>query len=240
MIYNRDAFDVLPLLDDNSIHAVITDPPYGTTSKKWDKWFDLDVWWSEINRILVPNGICVMFCDQPFTSLVVMSNWENFRYDWVWDKEMNGSSLNAWKRPIKRCEDILVFSEQTPRYFVKSVLTKLEKPSSRKRLSYRTHDNKQDGTSYQINYTDFPLEVLRGFKPVRAKQGEVKHPTQKPLDLMEYLIKLYTLKGEVVLDPFMGSGTTGVAAQNLRRGFIGVESDKGYYEMAKSRMMVNV
>lgn len=231
-----DAFDVLPALRDNSVSAVITDPPYGTTSKKWDKWFDLDLWWKEINRILVPNGICVMFSDQPFTSMVVMSNWDNFRYDWLWDKEMNGSSLNAWKRPIKRSEDILVFSQQTPRWNVKSVLTKLEKPSSRKKLSYRTHDNKQDGSSYLIHYTDFPLEVLRGFRPVRAKQGVWKHPTQKPVKLMSYLINLYTREGDVVLDPFMGAGTTGVACKALNRPFIGVEKNEEYFIHAKERI----
>lgn len=235
-LHMGDSFAVIPEhVEPGSVDAIITDPPYGTISAKWDKWFDLDLWWKNAARVLKDDGIVVMFSDQPFTSMVVCSNMEQYRYDWVWDKQRNASALNAKKRPIKRSEDILVFSKNTPRYYLEDILVDLEKPIVRAKKGYRTHINKDYGEFTQTK-TGYPVEVLQGFKPVRAPLGQDKHPTEKPVDLMEFLTKLYTREGDTVLDPFMGSGSGGVAAVNLGRNFIGVEQDEKYFGWSVDRI----
>ena len=240
MLHNADCFDLLPELDDNSIDAVITDPPYGTTDHKWDKPFDLDLWWEQIRRVLKPDGVSVVFCDQPFTSLLLVSNIRQFRYEWIWDRGRVSTAFHARRRPMKTTEDILVFSEQTPRYYIDDLLEDATRQVVIKRKKYRhaTGTNEErDGGTYTPEKTNYPKETLN-YKPVRAKSrhDNNKHPTQKPEDLMDFLVSIYTKEGDVVLDPFMGSGTTGVACKNLNRKFIGIEQDTRYYEMAGERL----
>lgn len=241
MLHNADCFDVLPTLPDNSVDAVITDPPYGTTKCKWDTTFDLNGWWDEIKRI---TDVVVCFADQPFSSALVMSNPSWFRYEWVWVKDKTTQFFLANKRPMKKTEDILVFSKTPPPYNPQGLIPKVvNKKNGRHRLGKMLDQEHHLGkknvaytdTPYQQRFTNYPNELLEF-----ATEKQMEHPTQKPVELLSYLISTYTNEGDVVLDPFMGSGTTGVAAQNLNRQFIGVEQDKFYYEMATARMMVNV
>ena len=232
-IFNADCFDVLDTLDNNSIDAVITDPPYATTGKSWDTPFDLDEWWGQINRVLKDDGIAIVFADEPFSSQLVVSNIQHFRYEWIWNKTYPSGALQAWKRPLKNTEDIFVFSKKTPRYNIKQFLTPCYKTSSSPRGN-RLQDN--DEARKPTEWTGFPNEVI-SFAPVRVPRTETKlHIAQKPIELMEYLLKLYTLEGDVVLDPFMGSGSTGVACKNLDREFIGVEKNAEYFQTATNRL----
>jgi site-specific DNA-methyltransferase (adenine-specific) len=240
VLHNADAFDVFPTLDDNSIDALITDPPYGTTDHKWDEPFDLDLFWEHTKRVMKPDGVVAVFCDQPFTSLLVVSNIRQFRYEWVWDRGRVSTAFHARKRPMKTTEDIVVFSEQTPRYFIDDLLEDANPNIVIKRKKYRhaTGTNEErDGGIYTPSKTNYPKETLH-YAPVRAKSrhDNTKHPTQKPEDLMEFLVSIYTQEGDVVLDPFMGSGTTGVACKKLNRKFVGVEQDPHYFALAGGRL----
>jgi len=235
MIYNADAFDVLTELPDNSIDAVITDPPYGTTGKKWDTPFDLELWWEHINRVLKDDGVSVVFADEPFSSQLVVSNIKNFRYEWIWDKTYNSGGLHAWKRPLKHTEDILVFSKKTPPYNIQHLLI----PYTVNRKTWHNLNNRLQGIDTRKKpqkWQGFPTEIIK-MNGVRTPFREKKlHIAQKPVELMEYLIKIYTNEGDVVLDPFMGSGTTGIACKNLNREFIGVEKEENYFALAGDRL----
>ena len=234
MLHNADCFDVLSALPDNSVDCVLTDPPYATTSIKWDTQFDLDEFWREIKRVLrTPHSPAIVLADQPFTSFLIVSNLSWFRHDYIWKKPQHSGAHNARKRPFKYTEDVLVFSEQKANYFYEEVCTKLDKP---KTINYnltgvRTLGKHKEEPGQHTTYlTDYPNEVLE-FAGVRG--GE--HPTQKPTDLLEYLLRIYTREGDVVLDPFMGSGSTGVACKNLNREFIGIERDPDYFALAGDR-----
>jgi DNA modification methylase len=232
-LYNADCFDVLESLEDNSVDAVITDPPYATTGKSWDTTFDLDKWWEQINRVLKDDGVAIVFADEPFSSQLVVSNIQHFRYEWIWNKSFPSGALQAWKRPLKNTEDIYVFSKKTPRYNIKQFLTPCYKTSSSPRGN-RLQDN--DEARKPTEWTGFPTEVI-SFAPVRVPRTETKlHIAQKPVELMGWLVKLYTQEGDVVLDPFMGSGSTGVACKKLGRDFIGVELYPDYYQIAGERL----
>ena len=236
-LYNADCFDVMAEMPNKSVDVVITDPPYGTTDLKWDVPLDIDRWWSEINRVC--KGSSVVFADQPFSSRLVVANLRNFRYEWIWDRGRVSTALHAKKRPLKTTEDILVFSKKTPTYNIKHILKPALRGQKIVRKKYRhaqgvVEDN--TGGTYTPQFTNYPFETLR-HKPVRAKsRHDVKHPSEKPLDLMEWLVSIHSSEGDVVFDPFMGSGTTGVACNNLGRDFIGVEKKENYYGMAVERL----
>ena len=234
MIYNDDCFDVLASLPDNSIDAVITDPPYATTPLRWDTPIDLDEFWRQAKRLLrKPSSPVVVFADQPFTSVLVCSNLKWFRYEWMWDKHAHSGFLNAWKRPLKHTEDVVVFSEKAPIYNIQQHLKPTKKSKGfvppRTSVAYAELDRENGQSS---GWTGFLKERVE-FRAV--KSGE--HPTEKPVELMEFLVGLYTNEGDVVLDPFMGSGTTGVACKNLNREFVGVEKDENYFALAGDRLV---
>jgi site-specific DNA-methyltransferase (adenine-specific) len=242
-IFNADCFDVLDTLDDNSIDAVITDPPYATTGKSWDAPFNLDAWWIKINRVLKADGVAIVFADEPFSSQLVVSNIERFRYEWIWDKRQHSGAMAVKKRPLKHTEDIYVFSEQTPRYYPEFLLQDTDKVRSSAFVNRiqggselgEIKDNNASGT-HKTTKTGYPKEVIQ-FKSVRTPAGEKKmHIAQKPIELMEWLVQLYTEEGQVILDPFMGSGSTGVAAKNRGREFIGVEKNADYFQTATNRL----
>ena len=233
LLHNADAFDVLSALPDHSIDAIITDPPYATTPLRWDTPIDLPEFWRQVKRLLrTPNSPVVVFADQPFTSALVMSNVKWFRYEWMWDKHAHSGFLNAWKRPLKHTEDIVVFSEKAPIYNIQQHLkpTKVSKGfvPPRTSVAYAELDRENGQSS---GWTGFLKERVE-FRAVKG--GE--HPTEKPTDLMEFLVGLYTNIGDIVLDPFMGSGSTGVACKNLYRSFVGVEQDNNYFDLAVSRV----
>ena len=230
-LYNGDCFDILKELPPNSVDAVITDPPYGSTSIGWDTAPNLARWWEEVERVLrTPNSPVIVFADQPFSSRVLLSKEKWFRHDWVWKKPQHSGAQLVKYKPLKYTEDILVFSKETANYYWDAVVTELEKPktidNNLSSLGRMLGDDRTFEGKHTTKYTGFPKEVLEYASP---RKGRI-HPTQKPVELLEYLVNLYTRKGDVVLDTFMGSGSTGKACKNLDRDFIGVEMEKEYYD----------
>ena len=234
-----DCLEQMKLIPSGSIDAIITDPPYGTTACKWDSVIDFKLMWEQLNRIIKPNGAIVLFGSQPFTSRLIVSNIKNFKYEWVWNKVLHGNPFVAKYRPLKVSEDILVFSNKKHNYY--PVMTAKQKKSQRpnKHLNtVKTNKNTAFGdkkNGFAKDYEDkkaYPKNIITITNAGRNKQ----HPTQKPVELMEYLIKTYTNEGETVLDFTMGSGSTGVAAKNLNRDFIGIELDEKYFNIAKERI----
>ena len=232
MIYNDDCFDVLAMLPDNSVNAILTDPPYGTTKNKWDNAFDIAKWWQACERVITKDGAIVFTAAQPFSSQMVVSNPKWFKYEWVWSKTIGSGQLNIHHRPLNSHEVILVFSPSVAKYNPQMTAGSPYKISRKtKQWDGRGYNSQKDHTKENTGER-YPKSVLHIPNP-RIKGG---HPTQKPLELFEYLVRTYTNEGDVVLDPFMGSGTTGVACKNLNREFIGIEQDTRYYEMAGERL----
>jgi DNA modification methylase len=239
-----DCLEVMKTIPDGSIDAIITDPPYGTTACKWDSVIPFDLMWEQLNRIIKPNGAIVLFGSEPFSSALRMSNLDNWKYDWIWHKNQPSGQFNASKMPMKAYETISVFYKEQPTYNPQMV-QRTEKEI--KRLSHKSVEGVSTNTVYgdinrkslnrYENTTKYPTNVINAIKCVFNRSGEkVNHPTQKPVELMEYLIKTYTNENEKVLDFTMGSGSTMVAAQNLNRNGIGIEQDEKYFEIAEQRI----
>lgn len=223
-LYNGDCLNEMKKIEDGSVDMVLTDPPYGTTACKWDGVIPLEPMWKQLKRVTKKNGAIVLFGSQPFTSALVMSNPYDFKYSWYW-KKRPVNFLNAKKQPLRNIEDVLVFN--TKRYKPQGLLPckKINKRSN------STETNGLHGLENESNFTNYPNQVL---EIINGERG--LHPTQKPVALMEYLIKTYTNEGQTVLDFTMGSGTTGVACVKTKRDFIGIELDKEYFEIAKNRI----
>lgn len=228
-LFHGDCLEQMQLIPDGSVDMVLCDLPYGTTQNKWDAVIPFDRLWAQYRRVCKPNAAIVLTAAQPFTSALVMSNVKDFKYQWVWQKEPSGN-LNAKRRPMPEHEDVLVFSPGSVPYFPQGL-----KPTLRKRSASdnsRTENyGAQKASPYEQTVTGYPTSIL----PVAKERGG-QHPTQKPVALMEYLIRTYTNEGETVLDNTMGSGTTGVAARNTGRGFIGIERDLEYFKIAARRI----
>jgi DNA modification methylase len=235
-LYKGDCLELMKDIPDGSIDAIITDPPYGTTACKWDSVIDFDLMWEQLNRIIKPNGAIVLFGSEPFSSALRMSNIKNYKYDWVWQKDKATNHLNAKKMPMRRNENISVFYKKQCTYNpqLKKKDPKNIRPERTKRKQTECYGNMTALSSRQIPVDmSYPNETLI----FRGCFGEkVKHPTQKPVALMEYLIKTYTNENETVLDFTMGSGSTGVACVNTNRNFIGIEQDDKYFEIAEQRI----
>lgn len=222
-------------IPDESIDMVLTDPPYGTTACKWDSVIPFEPMWEQLERVIKPNGAICLFGSEPFSSALRMSNIKNYKYDWIWDKKSTNGFLNAKKRPLKRYEIISVFSNRTPVYY--PIMEERGKP--RNKISY--NHKKGDGdmvygkfkNQSSFNNLYYPTNVLEFSN---ADQKGKLHPTQKPVALLEYLIKTYTNESETVLDFTMGSGSTGVACVNTGRNFIGIELDTKYFNIAEQRI----
>jgi len=211
----------------------LADPPYGTTACKWDSVIDLELMWAQLKRIVKTNGAIAMTAGQPFTSILVGSNLRQFKYSMVWKKSQSTGHLNAWHMPMRSHEDIVVFYSKSPTYnpeLKDKPAANIRPVTNRTRRTDCYGDHKLDVHRCPPDKT-MPNSVLE----FNNAQGTV-HPTQKPIALMEYLIKTYTNKGDTVLDFAMGSGTTGVACKNLDREFIGIEKDKQYFEIASKRI----
>jgi len=228
--------ELMESIPDRSVDMVLTDPPYGTTACKWDTIIPLEPMWEQLKRVTKKNGAIVMTASQPFTSVLVTSNLKMFKYDWVWNKSRPTGVLNAKRQPLRDKEDILVFYFTQPTYNPQG-LTEVNKEVG----TGATRANKKGNATGKITQTEsgkYPQE--KGNYPRQVQKfsnaGKTVHPTQKPVALMEYLIKTYTNEGETVLDFTMGSGTTGVAAKNLGRDFIGIELDEEYFRIAKERI----
>lgn len=229
-LYNGDCLEIMDKLIDQGIKVdcILTDPPYGTTACKWDSVIPFADMWERLNKLIKPNGAIVLFGSEPFSSHLRMSNIKNYKYDWIWEKSRFSNQMLAKKQPLKIHENISVFNGNiyNPVGLIK--VNKVTKQGS------RITDNIGGGvrpTSYIQEFTNYP-KTIQKFKSV----GKTVHPTQKPVDLLEYLIKTYTNENEVVLDFTMGSGSTGVACMNTGRKFIGIELDKHYFDIAEGRI----
>ena len=232
-----DCLEVMKEIPSGSIDAIITDPPYGTTACKWDSVIDFEPMWEQLNRIIKPNGAIVLFGSEPFSSALRMSNIKNYKYDWVWQKSIGANPLLCKKRPMKYHENILLFYKKQPTY--NPQMTKGKMRNKKPMMSGNKSDENWGGSMRGIKGIDNinDLYYPRSYQYFsNANQKNKQHPTQKPVALMEYLIKTYTNENETVLDFTMGSGTTGVAAKNLNRNFIGIENDANYFEIAKDRI----
>ena len=243
-LYKGDCLEIMKSIPDKSIDAIITDPPYGTTACKWDSVIPFDLMWEQLNRIIKPNKAIVLFSSQPFTSALVMSNPKMFKYEWIWEKD-NGTNFASVKyQPFRVVENILVFGDFPITYTPKE--TKCFNPQMEIGKPYTCKSGNQTNDSAIIrqgsreNMSSYLTEnkgerYPRNIIKINRDKNKV-HPTQKPVSLMEYLIKTYTNENETVLDFTMGSGTTGVACKNLNRKFIGIEMDDKYFSIAENRI----
>jgi len=215
-------------IPDGSVDLILTDPPYGTTACKWDSVIPFEPMWEQLKRIIKKNGAIVLFGSQPFTSALIMSNPKMFKYTWVWNKHHTGQ-LNAKRQPLRNVEDIAVFYKKQCTY--NPQFTKGE-PYTVKRPNYKGSEayGKQAPHTTVSKGGRYPKQILK------FKEKMTFHPTQKPVALMEYLIKTYTNEGERALDFTMGSGTAGEACVTLRRDFIGIEHDEKYFDIATKRI----
>lgn len=237
-LIHGDCLDKMKDISDGSVDMVLCDLPYGITECKWDTAIPFEPMWGQLKRVTKKNGAIALFGSQPFTSALVMSNPKMFKYEWVWHKSKCGSAFTSKYRPQQKHETISIFGKGRINYF--PILREGE-PYYRLRKSnkegLKPNNHKLGVVSESETHNSgfrYPQTVIE-FQQKWRRQDQV-HPTQKPVALMEYLIKTYTNEGETVLDFTMGSGTTGVACKNLNRDFIGIELDAKYFEIAKQRI----
>lgn len=234
VLYNADCFDVFPQIADNSVSCILTDLPYGQTQHVWDKELPMDALWRAYKRILKPNGVVILFGQTKFTYKLIASNPAWYKYSLVWDKVLPANFLNANRMPLRTHEDLLVFYKKPPTY------------NPQKSKGQKNHSRGKAAGSVQQEYTygaytiqestgdmKHPGSILRFSKPHPAT---AKHPTEKPVALLEFLINSYTNPGDVVLDSCMGSGSTCVAANNTGRKYVGIELTEQYYKVAVERL----
>jgi len=244
-LFCGDCLEIMRTMPDASVDAVICDPPYGTTSCAWDTVIPFAPMWEQLKRIIKPNGAIVLFGSQPFTSALIMSNPKMFKYCWIWEKNNSVGFVNAKLKPMNKHEDIVVFSEgmtsngnknnmqynpQDLQPFNKEVKSGNKK--GKENTYWRPSLKSSNGGGHIQEFTNYPTTILKISKDAK----NTVHPTQKPVALMEYLIKTYTNEGETVLDFTMGSGSTAIACLNTNRNFIGIEKDEKYFQIAKDRI----
>ena len=261
-LYQGDCLEQMVNIPDHSVDLILCDLPYGTTDRSgveskgsnrllnWDTVIPLDLLWEQYRRILKPLGTVALTADQPFTSQLIMSNLDWFKYEWIWKKKKTTGFLLANYRPMKETEDVVIFSPggaaaasrngKNMTYNPQGLIEKkVKKKNNPKRLGKFLHNPEHMGennkllheSEYEQKWTNYPSEIIEF-----GLDRDVIHPTQKPVALMEYLIKTYSNEGETVLDNCMGSGTTGVAAVKCNRKFIGIEADADYFTKASERI----
>lgn len=236
-LYNGDCLEVMDKLIERGVKVdlILTDPPYGTTACKWDTVIPFDKMWDRINKLLLTkNSPVALFGNEPFTSLLICSNVKNFKYRWDWNKKIPSGMSYARYRPMQQSEDICIFTLNGDKTVYNPQMIKREKPiKSGGTEKSETAPIANKNPNFKKTYEEKNPVTLIEFDKVR--KGSF-HPTQKPVALMEYLIKTYTNEGDLVLDFTMGSGTTGVACKNLNRNFIGIELDEKYFDIAVKRI----
>ena len=241
-LINNDCLKVLPTLPGKSVDLILTDPPYGTTPCKWDSVIPLDKMWIELKRIIKKEGSIVLFGTEPFSSNLRLSNGDWFKYDWIWEKPSGANFLVANYQPLKVHEIISVFGNAPTSYSKNKPM--LYNPQETIGKAYKQTSGKQKTEKENSTVRSKIEQVVTTNKGTRkprtiiqfSNDKEKLHPTQKPVALLEYLIKTYTNENDTVLDFTMGSGSTGVAAKNLNRQFIGIELDKNYFDIAEKRI----
>ena len=241
-LYNDDCFNVMPTFPDNAFDAIIVDLPYGTTKCKWDSVLDLEQLWEQYKRLIKDNGAIIMFAQTPFDKVLGCSNLEMLRYEWIWEKTQPTGFLNAKKMPMKAHENILVFYKQLPTFNPQK--TTGHKPIN----SYTKKADVQNKTTLYGKVkndvsggeTDrFPRSVIEfSSDKQKTKLDGTIHPTQKPIALMEYLIRSYTNEGDLILDNCAGSGSMGVACKNTNRRFVMIEKERNYFDIILKRLNI--
>ena len=231
-----DCLEIMKDITDKSVDMILCDLPYGTTQCKWDSVIPFDALWKQYNRIIKDNGAILLFGSEPFSSYLRMSNIKNYKYDWKWDKVVGSNFVQAKKQPLRIYEDICVFNKKQHTYNQKMTERdkKNERPAKKKAVNNIINMVCEDGGTrnkkkYPVNKIEY--NRLSG----ELNSSKILHPCQKPIAILDYLIKTYTTDGERILDNCRGSGSTGVAALNLHRKFIGIELDEKYFEIAKER-----
>ena len=231
MLINGDCLEEMDKLIEQGIQvdAIITDPPYGTTACKWDSVIPFDEMWERLNKLIKLNGAIVLFGSEPFSSALRMSNIKNYKYDWIWEKERGSNFASVKYQPFKKHEIVSIFSKKSHQYY----------PQMLKGTPYVCKQGRK-GDVYGGDNGKEVITINKGerypFSIIKFTRDRGLHPTQKPVALMEYLIKTYTNENEIVLDFTMGSGSTGVACKNLNREFIGIELNEEYFKIVKARI----
>jgi site-specific DNA-methyltransferase (adenine-specific) len=233
-----DCLERMKEIPDGSVDMVLTDPPYGTTACKWDSIISLEPMWEQLKRVIKPNGAIIMTASQPFTSLLVMSNTKMFRHEWIWKKNCGSNFATLKHNPFKEHESVLVFSLKP---LVFNPIREERSAGGKSMVKSCKYEGKAGGDAIGgvMKHDKAERDPLTRH-PSSVQKFNVQrglHPTQKPVKLMEYMIKTYTNEGETVLDFTMGSGTTGVACRNLGRKFIGIELNEKYFDIAKQRIL---
>lgn len=244
VVHHCEALMLMDALPSQSVDAIITDMPYGTTACSWDTVVPFDAWWARVKRVLKPRGVTVTTASQPFTSALVMSNLEMFKYCWYWRKTRPTGFVHAKNMPLREIEDVPVFSlapmghmsllgHERMSYYPQGLrlVNRINKQSASTRVANYTGIRPSHKDILLQEYTDYPTTLLE-FDSITG----ATHPTQKPVALYEYLIRTYTQPGDVILDPFCGSGTTGVAARNLNRHYILGDLTREYVDIARQRL----
>lgn len=248
-LFQGDCLKIMPNIEDNSIDLILTDLPYGTTNCKWDNIIPFDEMWEQVYRLIKPNAPIVLFCDEPFSSRLRLSNLKDWKYDWVWIKEGASNIFNAKYRPLKYHENVAVFYKEQPKYYPNRIMVP--------RISRRVEEGQKTGWVGRSKSSEVSGKPKNGFicdvstydkdwknpsqhiyySRVKGNSHEkTPHPTQKPVKLLKHFIEAYTDEGDTVLDFTMGSGSTGVACMETNRNFIGIELDENYYNIAKQRI----
>lgn len=238
---NGDCLELMKSIPDKSVDMILCDLPYGTTASDWDKIIDFKELWKQYERIIKNDGAIALFGSGSFTYKLIESNEKLYKYKWIWFKSKKGNFVNAKNRPMTSYEEIMMFSKGNTangskikmRYFPQGLVEKRTVRTDKSGTRFGTMAGKRPSHKETIvsEYTNYPFDVLQF-----DSEGKPIHPTQKPVALLEYLIKTYTNESETVLDNCMGSGSTGVACVNTNRNFIGIELDKDYFSIAKERI----
>lgn len=242
-LYNGELESILPEIKSKSVNMIFADFPYQTTNCTWDTPINLEIFWKEANRILVDNGIVVATAQFPFTALLAMSNISNLRYEWIWEKTQATGHLNSKRMPMKSHENILIFYKKLPTYNPQMTSGHVRKVSSAKNRAACINRRNDTDNIYNNEYPDkvkdydstdrYPRDVI---KFASDKQKSTLHKTQKPIALLEYLIKTYTNEGDTVLDPCFGSNTTGLVCKITNRNYIGIEKDINFFNIGSDRI----
>ena len=235
MLYRGDCLELLPAIPDGSVDVVMADPPYQTTACAWDTMIPLEPMWAQLKRVIKKNGAIVMTASQPFTTTLISSNMKMFKYCWVWDKGGAVGFLNARRMPMKNHEDVVVFCNGQTTYNpvgLRGACVLSNSGEGAEKTTAGGTYGKVRQEAYVSHESNFPNSIVN----IRRVMNNTIHSTQKPVELMAYMIKTYTNEGDTVLDFCMGSGTTGVAAHRLKRKFIGMEMDADYFKTASERI----
>ena len=232
-LFHGDCLEVMKTLPDQSVDLILTDPPYGTTQCKWDSIIPFEPMWNELKRIIKNNGCIALFGSEPFSSALRMSNIKQFKYDWVWNKVRPVGVHVCKYRPMSKNENISIFGKGKITFYPQMIDRKKLRKGSKEYGRTNIIGGKLGNKKIKIYTKKYPTTILEFSNA--SNKGRI-HPTQKPVALLEYLIKTYTNENDIVLDFTMGSGSTGVAAKNLNREFIGIELDQEYYKLSKNRI----